>query len=563
MRNSITSRRGAPGAQRLNEYGSCAELPIVYDTVTIREKTICHGTSLGSVELLSGSSSSAIPSSNSTPNCSTCTKSHLPTQTTSESSQLRRENAARESNLPQYVSLKEAYFDRMRVVDVSRIKQKVPKEKLRGFKSRFLPNRNFMQYPVLAMENVCMAPSGALLLVGTSDEEIRHNVSGQSAIPELYFLWHEIYNCNGKISTDRCVGVTFSKSLPRSHSYVPGNTAHMLAYFGNPMHNWAERTWPFIMASLDPIRVTVPHPINHYIVHRFEKWLQESHSLPDRAQLLWQFRILMELSGDSSPGFLVVRNQSKPLCFERLLLQMHSRDRIDETRLPIEMAAAGVRKYREAVLSFFRIYEAPQIRLPPGKLRVLYYGRNDTSRRRVRNSAEVVALLRSFRRPPFEVTFLDEMLSSGETNYSFPEVIRLFTQTDILVIAHGANTWPTFLLPEGAAVVEIIGPCNWSASNYSDLTVPHTWMHVNAAACGLKHDFSNPFHRSIPNPLRGNTTQCLDPFDGVPDYTIDLEKLEEIIHSFAYPDRPGDRLTQHWLYDWDSLLPQETEKVAS
>ncbi|KAL2633221.1 hypothetical protein R1flu_004700 [Riccia fluitans] len=530
-------------------------LSIFYDTVTIKEKTICQGIHVE--KSLPNSIYSVKPSvttsSNTLPNFTTCSCSL--SRNISESAGDHGQISPRELNISYYVSLEEAYFERMRAVDVSRIKEKVPRNKLRGFKSRFLPNRNFMQFPLLTMENVCITPSGALMLIGTSDAEITHNVSGHRAIPELYFVWNEIYNCSGNVTTDHCVGVTFSKTLPRGHSYIPGNTTHMLPYIGNPMHNWAERTWPFIMASSDPIRATVPHPINHYLIHRFEKWFRESHYLPDRAQMLWQFRMVMELSGDTSPGFLVVRNQSKPLCFERLILQMHSRDRIDETRLPVKMAGAGVRKFRESVFSFFRISSPPQVTGPPGKLRVLFYGRNDTSRRRVRNSPEVVEVLRSFSRPPLDVLFLDEMLASGETNYSFPEVIRLFTRTDILVIAHGANTWPTFLLPDGAGVVEIIGPCNWSSKNYSDLTVPHTWMHVNAAACRLKHDLSNPFHRSVPNPDRGNTTQCLDPFHGVPDYTVDLEKLEEIIHSLAYPDRAGDRLTQHWLYDWDSLLP--------
>lgn len=92
------------------------------------------------------------------------------------------------------------------------------------------------------------------------------------------------------------------------------------------------------------------------------------------------------------------------------------------------------------------------MRFPPQKLRVLVYGRNDTSRRKVVNLNEVIAFLRNFSRPPFKVYVLDEMLARGETNYTFSELIRIFSQTDILVIAHGANTWATFLLPEGAGI---------------------------------------------------------------------------------------------------------------
>ncbi|BBN06019.1 hypothetical protein MPTK1_3g17740 [Marchantia polymorpha subsp. ruderalis] len=476
-------------------------------------------------------------------------------QSSAKSHGSQRPNHMWEMQSLRHVTVEEAYFQRMRVVDVSQIEQRVVPKQMGSFKSRFLPNDNFMEFPILAMENVCLDPSGALVLVETSTEEIMPNISGLSAIPELYYLWNEIYNCTGNISTDHCVGVTFSESLPPEHSYIPGNTAHFLAYIGNPMHNWAERTWPFVMASSPPIQSTVPYPIHHYIIHRFDKWLYESRWQPDRAQMLWQFRMLMEISGDVSPGYLIVRNQTKPVCFQKLLLQMHSRDRIDETRLPVDIAGAGLKKYREAIFRFFGIPRPPQVRLPPEKLRVLFYGRNDTSRRRVRNSADVINFLRGFTRPRLEVRYLDEMLASGQTNYSFPEVVRLFTQTDILVIAHGANTWATFLLPDGAGVVEIIGPCNWSSYNYTDLSAVHTWMHVNAAACKLKHDLSNPFEEVVPNIERGNTTECLNPYNGVPDYTIDLRKLGDIIHSFAYPDRPGDHLTQHWLYDWDHPPP--------
>ncbi|CAM6082612.1 unnamed protein product [Calypogeia fissa] len=101
-------------------------------------------------------------------------------------------------------------------------------------------------------------------------------------------------------------------------------------------------------------------------------------------------------------------------------------------------------------------------------------------------------------------------------------------------------------------VVEIFGPCNWSWYNYTDLRVMHTWMHVSAAAAKLKHDISNPFREAIPNPKRGNTTGCIDPYSGVPDYTIDVDKLRRVINSFAFPNGPCDRLTQHWIYDWDT-----------
>jgi hypothetical protein len=81
-------------------------------------------------------------------------------------------------------------------------------------------------------------------------------------------------------------------SLPENYMVIRGTTAHMLPYPGNSMHNWAERTWPFVMAASPPLNSTVPYPINNYIIHRFDKWLAESEQSSESAQLLWQFRCI-------------------------------------------------------------------------------------------------------------------------------------------------------------------------------------------------------------------------------------------------------------------------------
>ncbi|CAM6105275.1 unnamed protein product [Calypogeia fissa] len=178
----------------------------------------------------------------------------------------------------------------MRILDVSESTEKLAAREITRFKTRFLPNNNYLNFPLLTVENVCMDPTGVLVLVNISEEEIQNNISGPAFIPELYYLWKDIYSCNGNVSSDNCVGVTIASSLPEDHTIIRGVTAHMLPYVGNSMHNWAERTWPFVMVGSPPIHDTASYPINNYIIHRFDKWLLEAKHVEDRAQLLWQFR---------------------------------------------------------------------------------------------------------------------------------------------------------------------------------------------------------------------------------------------------------------------------------
>ncbi|KAJ7552972.1 hypothetical protein O6H91_06G078800 [Diphasiastrum complanatum] len=428
----------------------------------------------------------------------------------------------------------------MSTVDVDQISEKASG----SLRSRFLPNNNFMDYPLLAMEEVCMVPGGTLLLVNLSEEEVNQNVS---SIRELGYIWQDIYSWCGNKSAETCTGVIYADKVPENASWIAGNTLHFLPYVGNSMHNFAERVWPNLAAHVHPFNETTPKPIHHCILHRFHQWMREASQNDDRKQLLWQARLLFEVS--KGADFLLMENQTTTVCFERFLLQMHSSDRFDETRLPSQIYAPAIQLYRKAIFNFFGM-PIPQVRLPPQRLRVLYYGRSDTSRRKPTNNDEVLAYLRNISRPQLQVFYLDELLASGNTSYNFPDVMSIYSQTDIFVVAHGANTWATFCLPDGAGFVEIFGPCNWSHYNYSDTRIMHTWTHPTSVALGLKHDISNPFRDPVPNEKRGNTTLCKDPYQGVPDYTIDTDRVGKIIQSFGFPDRPGDRMTLHWLHDW-------------
>lgn len=137
------------------------------------------------------------------------------------------------------------------------------------------------------------------------------------------------------------------------------------------------------------------------------------------------------------------------------------------------------------------------------------------------NSRQVLEFLRTnISRPRLAVHNLDEMLATGQTSHNLPCVFSTLCQTGVLMIAHGSNTWATFCPPQGAAVVEIVRPCDWSGYNHSDISFLHPWMHVNAQSLHLSAQ-----------PSRGNTAKCRDPFTDVPDYTSG----RHIIAFFVYP----------------------------
>ncbi|CAM6082614.1 unnamed protein product [Calypogeia fissa] len=112
----------------------------------------------------------------------------------------------------------------MRIFDVSKFTEKLAAREITRFKSRFLPNNNYLNFPLLTVENVCMDPTGVLVLVNTTKEEIQNNISGPGFIPELYYLWKDIYSCNGNVSNDNCVGVTIASSLPEDHTVFQRTT---------------------------------------------------------------------------------------------------------------------------------------------------------------------------------------------------------------------------------------------------------------------------------------------------------------------------------------------------
>lgn len=188
------------------------------------------------------------------------------------------------------ITLHEAFFERMKSERADAFPGHADASSRESpISSRFLPNQNFLNYPNLAAENVCILPGEVVLLLGMSRDELLANLTADE---ELYYLWNDIYSACGNESTDTCTGVRHAPpGLPENHSWVPGNTLHFVAYVGNSMHNWAERTWPHLASFVAPLNLTTPKPVHHFLVHRFSKWMKESQYIDDRKQLLWQVRI--------------------------------------------------------------------------------------------------------------------------------------------------------------------------------------------------------------------------------------------------------------------------------
>ncbi|KAH7445575.1 hypothetical protein KP509_01G015400 [Ceratopteris richardii] len=426
----------------------------------------------------------------------------------------------------------------------------------RGFTSQFLPfPTQFTQQH--AMHNVCIEEEGRLLLVNVTEDEVGQKLPGGGRKRPM--MWYVLYSRCGNVTGSECVGVRYVSEPPSSARHVPGNTLHFISYSKrNTMHNFAERVWPRLTLSVPPLNETMEGlPVHHFYFHQLDKVMNESSYSDDKSQVLWQFRMLMELW----PGADLLRigamegdGEPTTLCFDTLLLQMQIEDRMDLTRTPVEVYGPAVRKYREATLRFMGLGE-PEIPLPPSPLRVLYYGRSELSRRRVLNHDEVLDfLLHNMSHLNLQIRSLDLMLLSNQTDYTFPRLVSLFSQTDLLVIAHGAMTVGAVFLPIGAGMVEVFGPCDWwkPRDRYNDSNDPKSWVAPLTHSVHVKHDLSNPFRDSVANPKRGNTTLCIDPAKGVPDYTIDLSKLAKAVNSFACPQAPGDRLTLHWLHDWST-----------
>ncbi|MCO5562581.1 hypothetical protein L7F22_016209 [Adiantum nelumboides] len=419
-----------------------------------------------------------------------------------------------------------------------------------NFTSHFLPPPS--QHKQYAICNACIEPGGRLLLVNATADDLGEPMRGGGR--KRPFLWYAKYANCGNETGDECVGVRYVAELPTYARYVPGNTMHFIAYSrGNTMHNIAERVWPRLGLAVSPFNETTEGlPVHHFIFHRIEQVLEQSSYLDDKDQVLWQFRMLMELWPGSD---LLMRegDEEETMCFDTLLLQMHHEDRMDLSRVSPSISGPAVRNYRAATFRFLKL-PSPEIPLPPRPLRLLYYGRTELSRRRAINHDEILHFLQhNLTHLHLEIRSLDLLLLSHQVDYTFTRLVSLFSQTDILVIAHGAITWLAMFMPLGSGVIEIFGPCDWwkPKGHFDDPTLHmRSWVAPLTQAVHIKHDLSNPYRESVPNPQRGNTTLCINPGKGVPDYTIDPPKLRQVIDSFAYPRQPGDRLTLHWLYDW-------------
>ncbi|KAH7442215.1 hypothetical protein KP509_03G077100 [Ceratopteris richardii] len=414
------------------------------------------------------------------------------------------------------------------------------------------------------LRNVCIEPNGRLLLVNATSQDIGEP-DGRGGRKKMPWYWYLKYTDCGNKTDYECVGIRSTFELPVYARYVPGNTLHFMSYIkGNTFHNFAERVWPRLPLSVSPFNdTTAALPVHHFFFHAFEQILREASYMDDKDQDLWQFRMLMEmwpgsdLLRESDDG----RKTETTWCFDYLHLQMQHEERIDQTRLPASIYGPALRKYRDVTLRFLGL-PVPHLPLPPRPLRVLLHCRTDGYRRRAVNHDEVLNfLLRNFTHLNLEVRSLDLLLRSRETDYSFIRLVTLFSQTDIAIMIHGTVTFGALFMPEGSGVVELFGPCDfWKPKdryNETDRDL-HTWLRAIVGAVGIKHDMSNPFAEIIANPKRGNTTLCIHQTNGVPDFTIGLPKLTIAINSLAYPRSPGDRLTLHWLYDWEGAIPSST-----
>ncbi|KAJ7528698.1 hypothetical protein O6H91_15G014700 [Diphasiastrum complanatum] len=411
-----------------------------------------------------------------------------------------------------------------KTINVSAIPTRVP----RDMHTHFEENTNILGYGLSVARNVCFDPDGRILLVGISEEEVE---SSLKASPALEKVWHSSYNCSWG-----CIGSVIASQAPEDAVWIEGNTTHIIPYLANVFHNFADRVWPHIAGFQAPLSFTTPKPINHIAVYLLSTWLDQAHHNNERATFLYQFLMLARLSpGADFP--LIPQNSRQSVCYERLTLDCSSCDRISNF-LGSSIVSPALLRYRSTVLSFFNIAE-PHVSLPPLPLRVTFYGRGDASRRRVTNAQQVVEHLRSWRQPQLEVTFVDELLANGEYNQTFPEVVSLFSQTDIFITVHGANTWASLFMPRGAAVIEIYGPCG-----------PSSWLHTIVTALELKHSTeSNPWKESFASARAGNTTNCEDALR-TPDFSLDIEKLDRTIHELSQPSAPSDRIPLHWLYNW-------------
>jgi len=430
----------------------------------------------------------------------------------------------RAPSMHEAIASKIVYFDEISIKNVNKTMFKTRLEQI--------SNTKMPHYGVAPMLDVCVHPNGTLVVVGTSQEEMEQSV--EAIGEEMVREWQDTYNCIWG-----CKGVQYVDNIPHDAVWIDGKTTHIIPYVNNVFHHFAERIWPHLTTAIPLDQLPKNHTTRYY-VYNMHAWLEGAHQSMNHNTMMYQLYTLGLLSPQVQ--FLQhAEHETRLLCFEHLKPACASCGRMN-TKLGSNVYVPALLRYRDATFSFFGI-EEPQVVRPPTKLRVTYYGRGDTYRRRTINAFEVMHhLQKSWVQPPFHVTFVDAMLASGEYNQSLPEVVSLMSQTDILITTHGANTWASIFMPKHAAVIEIYGPCG-----------PSTWIDVIVEALMLKHKTEeNPWDFRVPSLLAGNTTEC-ESADHTPDFTINITKLDEIIHSLALPKGVGDSFPLHWVYDWTSF----------
>ncbi|KAL2631704.1 hypothetical protein R1flu_016390 [Riccia fluitans] len=421
-----------------------------------------------------------------------------------------------------YPTVHQAFEDRMR--NISSITSLTPKD----LKTSIVKNTNVFGFGLTTIRSVCMRPNGAIVMVGMTEDEIRRKVA---EVPALQKEWFSSYNCSTTTNSSNCGGfkaMAAAKNLPSNVTWVKGTTAHILPYLGNANHNLFERLWPHIAGHQYPLNETTPHPINHFLVHRFGEELERGRKNMESYTLMYQIRILGRLSHNAD--FLLVDelNPEDLVCYERLILACATCDKLGSN-----ITTPALLAYRKAAFNYFRMRE-PKVVLPPRPLRVTFYGS------RVGNSKEVVEHLRNWTSPPLDVLFMDELMEKGLYNQSLPEVVSLFSETDILITTYGVKTWAALFMPKHAAVIEVNVPSCGSTE----------WIQTIAEAVELK--LSSKSKAGV-----GNTTECKEVQLKTRDSNINIHELDREIHQLALPLFGNkDKIPHHWLHDWSDIIEE-------
>ena len=163
------------------------------------------------------------------------------------------------------------------------------------------------------------------------------------------------------------------------------------------------------------------------------------------------------------------------LCFERYEFALDTADRRMNIA-PRPVATQVAQNFRAAVFDYIGI-EPPQSRIPllgtvegTQPLRVLIYDRGDARTRTVENVAELVAAVKEM---PLNLTI---NVISVIGDLSAPEQVRIFAETDIAIMPHGAHTTSAIFMANHTAFIEINSPCD-SHSSWMKNFVPLVGIH--------------------------------------------------------------------------------------